>query len=94
MARTMNRHDASLMVTGYVGNRHMGFNNFQDAMEWLSSIGHDTFHFCQGPADGPKTRTNEHRGKPECYVAIDGRGTAIIFENYRYGCLQYSESVL
>lgn len=82
------------MVSGYEGNEYKGFNNFKDTVEWLAVAGHDTFHFRQGLMDGPKTKTNEHSGKPECYVATNGRGTAMIFEKYRYGCSQYSGSVL
>lgn len=75
------------MVAGYDGNKYKGFNNFKHAVEWLAAAGHDTFHFCQGPADGDKSPADEHHGKPVCYVATNGRGTAIIFEDYRYGCL-------
>lgn len=80
------------MVAGYHENKYKGFNNFKDAVEWLSDAGHDTFHFCQGPVDGPKTKINEHSGHPECYVVHNGRWAAI-FESYRYSCLQSLESV-
>lgn len=81
------------MVSEYHENKYKGFNNVKDAVEWLSKAGHDTFHFCYGPCDGPKSTTDEHSGQPECYVATNGQGAAI-FENYRYDCLHYSETVL
>lgn len=82
-----NRHDASLMVLGYPENKYMGFNTFSEARNWLSRTGHHTFHFCQGPSDGPKTELNEHSGRPSCYVATDGRETTI-FEDYTDELLQ------
>lgn len=81
------------MVTGYKDNKHKAFSNFNDAVEWFAVAGHETFHFCLGPVDGPKTKTDEHGGQPECYVANSERG-AVIFESYRYGSLQHPESVL
>lgn len=82
------------MVSGYKGNKYKGFNEFKDAVEWLAAAGNDTFHFRLGIMDGPKTNTNEHSGKPECYVATNGRGTAVIFDNYRYGCPPHPRYVL
>lgn len=81
------------MVSGYPKNKYKGFNDFSEAMEWLFNAGHDTFHFCYGPVDGPKSKTDEHSGQPECYVATTGHGVAI-FERYRYDYLQVSDTVL
>lgn len=77
-----NRLDAWPMVRGYPENKYKGFVTFSGAREWLSQSGHDTFHFCQGLCDGPKSESNEHSGRPGCYEATDGRDTAI-FENYK-----------
>lgn len=80
------------MVLGWKDNEYKGFNNFKDAREWLSNVGHDTFHFCQGLVDGPKSKTDEHSGQPECYVVSNGRDAAI-YERYRYDYLQCLESL-
>lgn len=74
------------MVNGVPGNEHKAFDNFKDAVAWLSSAGHDTFHFCEGPADGPEPKSPGHGGESKCYVATGGRGAAI-FTRYRYACL-------
>ncbi|KAK2613357.1 hypothetical protein N8I77_000275 [Diaporthe amygdali] len=79
------------MVTGFPDNRHKGFETFSAALEWLSMNGHSTFHFWQGPMDGPKSKSSEDSGQPECYLATGGRGAAI-FGSYSdvkahvYGC--------
>ena len=86
----LDRHDASLMVTGCPQNKYKGFNTFSDAREWLSKVGgHNNFHFWQGPMDGPKTNVNEHSGRPAYYLATDGQD-ADIFENYEYEILSTS----
>lgn len=80
------------MVSEYPKNKYRGFHTFSDAREWLSENGHDTFHFWPGPSDGPKTKSNEHSGRPSCYVATDGRD-ATILEDYQYAFFQCLKSL-
>lgn len=76
------------MVLRYPNNKYRGFNIFSDARKWLLELGHDTFHFWTGPSDGPKTESNEHSGRPNCYVATNGQERAI-FDKYEYEFFQY-----
>lgn len=69
------------MVNKYPQNSYKGFNNFEDARNWLLKQGHTTFHFVAGCSDGPKTRTatseDDTNGHPEWYAVAKGQSPGI-----------------
>ena len=66
-------------VNGYPKNQYKGFATFEEAKSYLEDAGYKTFHFDQGLADGPKSRTplNPDSGHPEFYSVAKGRETGI-----------------
>lgn len=68
-----NRASVHACVNGWSGNRYKGFATFEEAKFYLEAAGHTTFHFDQGPGDGPKPRSSL-----EAYYSVArGRQTGI-----------------
>ena len=64
-------HHVSIMavvqqhINRFPGNSYKGFTTFEEAQSFLKVAGHITFHFHDGPADGPKSTSS-----PNAHYAV------------------------
>lgn len=81
------------MVNKCPHNTYEGFNNFQEAKDWLLAQGHETFHFVVGCSDGPKSARacaqteGDNDSYPGWYAVARGQAPGI-YSTYRTAKLQ------